>query len=604
MSSGGFGTSSYDTDITSRYLFKANSSLSAINKGSIVLEDGAPLPIGPIQVKYEYINVTASTPGDILNVESYTAALSAIRYEEIFSVSGVSLRDSIDFRPVQGVSSYNTRYFPKFGETTTVQYKNNLSRIDLLSMSSTGKYLLSLGNPSANPREPNAPQEAMKLARISLEPYTFNIDNNSVDINRTENKRYTMRDIGKLERRISDLEYYTSLSLLESDTKNLKIVDSNGLERFQNGFIVDRFDGQGVGNASSAEWNASIDSNNKELRPFFNQRQLELLENADKENKQYVIEGDLVTFPYSEVSMIEQTKASQREFVNPYALYAYIGIVGLTPWSDTWFSTERRPDVIINDEGQYNAVVAKAEEEGVLGTVWNAWAILGSSVKSLEERQNVLNRWSTSNTTIMNDQNNGGSFWRARSTFTTDELEAIGVDPALAGNQAALNGVSGGGLRVLTIETSAVETESAREGVRSFIVDKVDSRVIDDRVLETRVVPYIRPRTVLVRGFGFRSNTKMYSFFDGSSVDGYVECATRIKYTKVAGKHDTFITARNCGSNVQNEERLVTNATGVYITGTVSINNGETTVTGYTTSFTSEISAGDTVFLTMAVDIL
>lgn len=596
MSSAGFGQpTSYDTDITNRYTFRANCTGSMIKKGSLVLENGAPVPTGPIQIKYENIEFTFGTFGDVINVESYLTPGSAIRYEEIMSVAGQSLRDSIDFRPVEGTSTYETRYFPKFGETTSVQYRNNLARVDVLSLSYDGNYLLSSGIASSLPTTPSTPQNAMKIATITLEPYTFEIDvdGDGAQIQRSENKRYSMRDIGKLERRIQDLEYYTSLSLLEMDTKNLKIVDSNGLERFQNGFIVDRFDGQGVGNSVSAEWNASIDSDNKELRPFFNQRQLELLEDADKVGKNYVVNGDLITFPFNEVTLIDQPRASTRENVNPYALYTFTGILGLTPWSDTWFATERRPDVIINDEGQYNAVVAKAEEEGVLGTVWNAWAKIGSSVLSLDERLKTLGRWSTANTTIMNDRNNGGSFWRNRRTFTTDEMAQIGLNPGEVGGGRA-NGAAG--LRVLTIETSAVETVSARAGVRSFIVDQIDSRVLDDRILETKVVPFIRPRTVLVRGFGFRSNTRMHSFFDGANVDNYVECATRIQYTKLTGKHDTFITSRNCGSNVQNAERLVSNATGVYITGTVSVTNASTAVTGYTTSFLSEVQAGDTVF--------
>ena len=38
-----------------------------------------------------------------------------------------------------------------------------------------------------------------------------------------------MDDIGDLEERIKQLEYYTSLNLLESSTANLKITDGNGL---------------------------------------------------------------------------------------------------------------------------------------------------------------------------------------------------------------------------------------------------------------------------------------------------------------------------------------------------------------------------------------
>ena len=34
-----------------------------------------------------------------------------------------------------------------------------------------------------------------------------------------DNKRFTMRDIGKLEKRIERLEYFTSLNILEKETQ-------------------------------------------------------------------------------------------------------------------------------------------------------------------------------------------------------------------------------------------------------------------------------------------------------------------------------------------------------------------------------------------------
>ena len=49
--------------------------------------------------------------------------------------------------------------------------------------------------------------------------YTLNTED--VKVEREDNKRYTMRDIGSLERRIKNVEYYTQLSLLEASTHNL-----------------------------------------------------------------------------------------------------------------------------------------------------------------------------------------------------------------------------------------------------------------------------------------------------------------------------------------------------------------------------------------------
>ena len=59
-------------------------------------------------------------------------------------------------------------------------------------------------------------------------------------------KRQIIEDIHSvifniLEDRIKTLEYYTQLSLLESETASMEIRDASGLSRFKNGFIVDNF---------------------------------------------------------------------------------------------------------------------------------------------------------------------------------------------------------------------------------------------------------------------------------------------------------------------------------------------------------------------------
>ena len=50
-----------------------------------------------------------------------------------------------------------------------------------------------------------------------------------------------MTDIKKLEDRIKNLEYYTSLSVLETNTSNMFVPDNNGLNRYKSGFFVDNF---------------------------------------------------------------------------------------------------------------------------------------------------------------------------------------------------------------------------------------------------------------------------------------------------------------------------------------------------------------------------
>ena len=595
MDSRGFeqaGGPIYNTDITNRYTFNDGQNATHITLSSISLVSGAAVPLGSVLIKYEYLSSVGGA-GDFMSVGSYTHSTSKMRYDQIISFGGYVLRDSVDFRPsqIQG-GIYSLKYFPKFGTTASIKYRNHLARIDNISMSNVGEYIVARGVPAPTPIEAKNPANTMKLAQLSIEPYTFKRgDQTGVLINRYENKRYTMRDIGKLERRIQDLEYYTSLTLTELETKNMRIVDADGFDRYQNGFLVDSFDGQGVGNAASDDWNASVDERSKELRPFFSQKQVTLLENVNSAIKNYKVSGDLVTLPFTETSMIIQSKASITENVNPYNVYSWTGIVDINPWSDTWFSTHYRPDIILNNEGQYNAVVAKAEADGILGTVWNNWQTVFSSTKSLGQRLQNIGAWSTANNEILNSSNNGGSFWRNRATFTAEELAIVGTTAANLGGGVA-------GTRILTIETSAVETTAQRAGTRSFIVDKVDSRVLEDRVVDTQVVPYIRPRAVLFTGYGFKPSTLMYSFFDNILVNDYITPATRLEVTPISKSLNSnypfkFDVERNAGSAVANPERTVYYSDGTQITGTISVTNGSTTVTGLATAFTQQVNTGD-----------
>ena len=74
-----------------------------------------------------------------------------------------------------------------------------------------------------------------------------------------------MVDIKSLENRIRNLEYHTALSLLETNTANLFVPDSNGLNRFKSGFFVDNFTST-VAQENRIEIKNSIDIKNKELR--------------------------------------------------------------------------------------------------------------------------------------------------------------------------------------------------------------------------------------------------------------------------------------------------------------------------------------------------
>ena len=95
---------------------------------------------------------------------------------------------------------------------------------------------------------------------------SFTFKTSDVQVERIDNRRYTMRDIGSLHKRIENVEYYTQLSLLESEAQNLQIQDSEGLDRFKNGIIVDNFTGHGIGDVGDNDYSISMDMANGELK--------------------------------------------------------------------------------------------------------------------------------------------------------------------------------------------------------------------------------------------------------------------------------------------------------------------------------------------------
>ena len=87
-------------------------------------------------------------------------------------------------------------------------YQNQyLDRIDGLFLNKKGESIIKEGNSSLNPSKPEMVDDAIALAYIYIPAYTSK--STDVRIVPVDNRRFTMRDIGKLEKRVERLEYYT-----------------------------------------------------------------------------------------------------------------------------------------------------------------------------------------------------------------------------------------------------------------------------------------------------------------------------------------------------------------------------------------------------------
>src|SRR5210317_934036 len=273
MSSGfGAAATTSDTNITSRFDLDNGQRDNFYDIGRLKLKPGAIVPTGRLLVDFDFFSHGS---GDYFDVDSYSGV---VNYEDIPSYSSdttgttYQLRDVIDFRPrVDDASTIdsgsNDRSFdgtgastidvPEFGSDITSDLEFYLSRVDKLFLTREGNLRVVEGASDLNPLEPKDLDGHMLLATLNIPAYTLQTDD--VQIEAEDNRRYTMRDIGNLETRIKNIEYYTQLSLLEADAQGLQIQDANGFDRFKNGFVVDNFTGHNVGDVGNNDYKLAID---------------------------------------------------------------------------------------------------------------------------------------------------------------------------------------------------------------------------------------------------------------------------------------------------------------------------------------------------------
>jgi hypothetical protein len=522
MKSGTFASpgATYSIDISDRYDFDNGQRSTHYDQARLVLKNSYAPPEAPIEVTFDYF--THST-GDYFTVNSYPANVD---YKAIPYFQGQALRDCIDFRPriddagtsFSGTGS-SASLMPKRGIDIVTDFTYYLARKSKVAVDFGGNFFAVDGVSSLNPGEPLDPALGLVLYNLTLEPYTFGTNSNNIQVGRIDNKRYTMRDIGKLEKRIDNLEYYTSLSLLEQQTESLDIIDSNGDSRFKNGFIVDGFTGHNTGDSLSPDYICSIDMENAELRPFYSMNNINLLEknssDSSRASSNYKLYGDVITLPLTEhVALITQPYASRLENINPFAVFTFLGDVKINPSSDDWFEVDRRPDLVIDIEGNYSTIKNIAERRGVLGTVWNAWQ----------------NSWT------------GASVNTGRTKFTFGSQWASGfgdVRLSQAEVQARFGIAEWGNARQITVESTATQVGQSRTGVKTSLITKIDRQVVGDRVLSTAAIPYIRSRNVLIQVQKLKPGTRFYPFFDNISIASYCTPASKITYTPVSGAFNT-----------------------------------------------------------------
>ena len=377
MVTAAIASTSNQHNITSRFVLDDGQKDNYYDYGKISLKPGETKPSGQVIAIVDYYTHSGQGP---FTVDSYIFSGSGnTPYGEIPDYTSpatgnkINLRDVIDFRPRRiGIETANgdavnytnditaasnvfaEKIIPDYDFTFDTDYAHYIPRKDKIALSKFRVFKVIEGVSDINPVLPPDDPDSMTLYNLEIPAYTF--ATSDVKVEYVDNRRFTMRDIGKLSKRIETLEYYTSLSLLEKEADGLVITDTNNNDRFKNGIFADPFAGHNLGDVENLDYYAGIDFDKKQLRPPTTTDLQKLEFNSNTNFSTLVNNGGLITLPFSSSRIIDQPltgsvegKNIQKTYsINPNSLKNYIGQMSLDPPTDNWYDTTNRADVKVN----------------------------------------------------------------------------------------------------------------------------------------------------------------------------------------------------------------------------------------------------------------
>jgi hypothetical protein len=398
------------SDVTDRFTFDDGQRDTVYDVSRLVLKPGYEQTTGQLLIAFDYFEHSV---GDFCTVDSYIHE-AGVTEDEIPSFNSsvygiVNLKNILDFRPkvdttatiagFQDTASLSRTVGPFAGSgaiiasspasDTNLEYTLSFSqvqyldRIDGVFLNKNGKFIVKEGNSSLNPSKPDLIDDAIPLFYAYIPAFTQN--SKDVRITPVDNRRYTMRDIGKLEKRIERLEYYTTLSVLEQQALNMQVKDEIGFDRFKSGFLVDNFESHRTGNLTSLDYQCSIDSQQAVLRPQSKEDSFILKEVNTREDQRvvsgYKKSGNVVTLPYSSLEFIGNSFASKTLNPNPFVVLQYVGDSVLSPSIDQWYDTTEEPLIVDTNTDLYKIFLSKENVKESFSSLYNSFVInwVGSS---------------------------------------------------------------------------------------------------------------------------------------------------------------------------------------------------------------------------------
>ena len=552
-----------DRNIIRDYRFDYGQKDSIYDYGKIVRNDDASIPTKKLRVIYESASYSNSDTGDITTINSYDqfdyCSIGFIS-QQLNNGDVIDLRPRVDTFTVSEASTWSPfEFFGRtFNNTTNssshilasdesieLDYSYYLPRIDRIFLTKDGTFQVNRGEPAELPTPPSGLDDAMEIASISLPAYLC--DSSKVTIELRDHKRYQMKDIGKLEDRIKNLENITTLNLLEQSTENIDVKDANGLNRFKSGFFVDDFTTRTNQNKSGVVKN-SIDTALGHLRPAPYTTEIDLLmgsksligigEDADPTvDTRFATDlvgnnvrrtGQLITLNYTDVLKVQQPFATRVENVTPFLVTRYNGTIELFPSSDTWTDQVRtdakRVEIDNYTETEQELVAAGWDPQtGYSPVTWGAWETTWTGETTSYQHYRRYH-WGWGGYWPYYSSYYYRRWWRYRywgypyywNYWGHHYWWNWGYPYYYWGWPWYYR------YNETTIATTTKTGFKQREGTKFKLEEKINTFSQGDSIIATDFITYMRSRNVEFTGRRFKPFTQVYAFFDGEDVSSYI----------------------------------------------------------------------------------
>ena len=310
------------SDVTNQFYVETGHTADTVTTSSLKKKPSSTLALtssSRLLVKFDHLRTTTAgmrnigsyTILDNVTLASSTASINTIEIPEFKDAAGAyyDLRDAIDFRPIvantvaisttTGGAPINPAYgttfvagddkFPIPNSVLRANVEFYQGRTDRIVVDKQGEIRVIKGE-AGTYQAPPLPKDCLNINVLQIPPYpslserlspnmvaisdkridngdrgslrgnlyTAALQQSTATVFRGQPRGYTMSDIGDLEKRISDLEYYVSLTLAETDVKNKVIPGQGGVDRYKFGFLVDNFNDIGTADLGNPEFSADV----------------------------------------------------------------------------------------------------------------------------------------------------------------------------------------------------------------------------------------------------------------------------------------------------------------------------------------------------------